>query len=866
MEDNTINLVTPQGELVGVDPSQQEAALAQGYTQATPEDVTAYKYSTPEQQVKAGLEGAAKGATLGISTGIERSLGVKKSAIKAREENNPVTSRVGQLGGFLAASPLIPELGIAKGASLAAQSGRMAVKQALETAIYQGGDEVSKAYLSDPAQSAQSIISNLGMAAVMGGALGALTPPLWKAASEAKLSRILNVLKDKADSSAEAQALKGLGQEAGVDLSPAMAGAMSGPEAGRSAQTLGAADSNAGKAFRGEQQDLFNQLGAQAEQVFGKTAKEAGNLSEYEQGEWVKKQLTSELKSQIDPLSEKFDKISERFKQKTLPDGFKDDLAESLGQLAIREGHSLSKDSVGLKEINRIVKDLPNLHTLEDLRKYQSIARQNIASAQIPGLSKQVGTVLRDAEDGALRSILAEKAPELIGKHQAAREGYKSLMDRLDALNDRLHVGRYHGPSSFISAVKEMTPETLAKRLSSAKDAELLKLISADFPQTAQAVREQLSDSILSKSASKLQDKVHLGDLGRHLDKMSPEMKNFVFGEDGVKRLESLVELARKVPKNGNPSGTASMIDRLTKGHYGGIGAILGLSVGHGPAGFVLGKLAQLAGRELPDQGRLAMLRVLGSDMPASASGFKATVEALNHAHKAEDALNKAAKAVIRGTGDVLPNSLIPSHKDQAFIDHMVQRSQQDPTVFAHDNEDIQHYSPDHQMEAVATMQRASMFLASIRPHNDKHAPFDPKMPLSASQKADYKRQVANIAQPMLILKHLKHGTIIPADINAVRSVYPQLYDKMTQKLMAESIDPKHKNTIPYHTKQGLSLMLGRPLDSSITPQWNPTQSSPSTQPQQSNLGHSRGSKQALNKLPSLDQTASQANEIDKKA
>lgn len=856
------NLVTPGGDLVGVAPEQLEAALAQGYTQPTQEDITSYKYGDAGNQVKAGLEGAVKGLTLGLSTGIERSLGVKKKDIEGREQANPITSMVGQVAGFIPTSALVPELGLVKGSSLLAQSGRMAAKQALETAIFQGEDEVSKAYLGDPAQSAQSIISNMGMAAAMGGGLGGLTPSVWKLAKEAKLSKFLEVLKDKVDTTAEAQMAHGLGAEAGVELSPTMAGAMASTEASRSAQVLKEAESFAGKAYRKEEQGLYDQLSEQAEQVLGKRAATTElHLSEAEQGEAIKKALTTELKAQLDPLSSSFEQLSEKFKLKALPESFKDDLAERLHNMSIEGGHTLSKDSPGLKEINRIVKDLPNLVTVEDLRKYQTIARENLYAADVPGLSRGVGKILREAEDRVMGSVLGKEGPELVAQHTASREGYKGLMDRVEALNERLHVGKFHGPGSFIKAVEEMTPEALGRRLASGKDSQLLSLVSEHFPETAQAVKGVLSDALLSKSASKLQDKVHIGDLGRALAKMSPEAKEFAFGAEGLKKLEKIVELGGKIPKNGNPSGTASMADRLSRHTLGGLGAIIG-----GGHGFILGELASLLKRELPDQGRLALLKALGSDLPPSANALKATAEAIHHAHEAERVLDRAAARVMSGASDVLPHSLIPSLKDQAFIDKMVQQSVVNPNTFMQNNEDLNHYSPDQQMEAIATMQRAAAYLASIRPHNDKHAPLDPRMPLSSSQKGDYKRQVMNVAQPLMILKHLKDGTIIPADINTAKAVYPNFTDKMIQKLLKQTLDPKVKSKTPYKVKQGLSLMLGRPLDSSISPQWasmNPTLQAP---PQQRNGGAPRGLKKALDKLPQQDQTASQANEKDKKA
>lgn len=121
-------------------------------------------------------------------------------------EANPIASTVGTgaalmtpggLGtalskaGEMAASHVVGE-GVLKGMQ------RGAVKLAAENALYQTSDETAKMMRDDPNQSLGSAVTNIGLAAVLGGGLGAIggaTSPLWKAANESKVGGIANDFK-----------------------------------------------------------------------------------------------------------------------------------------------------------------------------------------------------------------------------------------------------------------------------------------------------------------------------------------------------------------------------------------------------------------------------------------------------------------------------------------------------------------------------------------------------------------------------------------------------------------------------------------------------------------------------------------------
>lgn len=141
------------------------------------------KYGSTSQQLISGLEGAAKAVTFGLSSGVERALGVNPEDIKAREEVNPISHGVGEAAGLIG-SAFIPVYGtanilgrtgqaVAEVASLG-KIGSAAIKGAVEAGLFQGGSEISDALLgySDPNKPVSAALANMGAATLMGGLTG----------------------------------------------------------------------------------------------------------------------------------------------------------------------------------------------------------------------------------------------------------------------------------------------------------------------------------------------------------------------------------------------------------------------------------------------------------------------------------------------------------------------------------------------------------------------------------------------------------------------------------------------------------------------------------------------------------------------
>lgn len=896
-----VPMVDQQGNLVNASRDQAISLLSQGYTQPSGDQLNSLlqhaKYSSTPERIKTALEGAGEAATFGLSTAVERAYGVKGEDILGRRETNAPEHVLGQLAG-LAGSELIPGYGqatairtagklgakAAMSALKAAENttlhklGSAAVQGAVETALVQGGDEVSKMFAGDPNQSVQSAVADIGLGAFLGagvgGAFGAASP-LWKAANESKLGTMLSAIKNKAEG--VEPALVGdsadiLASRAGLELSPEIKAAVSKyPESARLFQEL---IEQPGTAAGRKTQDLLAKFQADTKEAvlssLGKTEEQlaaAKHASDFEAGQIAQKSLRDEIKAVTDPLTEKFEKWKLDFKDQELPDVFKGSLQAQLGQLMEKRGLLSFPDTEQAKLVNSFIKGVDKLSKFEDLAKVQSLIGQETQRPELWNLGKELKGIFRTMEEDLTTEFLGAKAPEKIAEIQAARAGYRDAMELIDSLNDRLHVGTYAGPGTFLSRLAEMKPEDVVRRLTSKADAGLLDVLATRMPKTAELVKNQHLLELMEAGYKK--DAVNPQGLFRQLDKWSPEMKRFALPAESEGKLSAIRSLIDAVPARLNPSGTAGTFDMLMSKAPAGAMALLSSLAGHSPlAGFLLGHLGRVATSEIPAAVKLATLRYLGSGNPISAEAFKVAVDLITATIRGEHMLNAAVGSVFNASKATLPTSLIPTEKQTKRLDEKAQQLQKNPDPLIDVGGKAPHYLPGHGVAMGSVAGRAVAYLNSIRPVTEKVGMLDRSREPSQAEKAQHFRALQIAEQPLMVLKHVKDGTVTPKDVQTIKTLYPDLYGRMSQKIMDQivTMDAKGKS-IPYNTRLSLSTFLQSPLDSTMLPQAiqkaqpvaNPSQAQAQAGPAPMK---SNGSMKALGKSNKMAMTTLQSREM----
>jgi hypothetical protein len=205
---DSVNVISPAGELGNIPGSAIQEAIKHGYRPATQEEVQQAErkeqYGTGfGNELAAGVEGGLSGATFGLSrwaeTEASKVLGLESlspEAQAARKEFNPWASGVGEvagIGGSLLFAPgaSLPGLlgkGAAKaGAEVAAGLTERAAAQkiiggtvagAIEGMAYGTAPVISEAALGDPTLTAQKAFHQIGLGALLGGGIGAVASSL----------------------------------------------------------------------------------------------------------------------------------------------------------------------------------------------------------------------------------------------------------------------------------------------------------------------------------------------------------------------------------------------------------------------------------------------------------------------------------------------------------------------------------------------------------------------------------------------------------------------------------------------------------------------------------------------------------------
>lgn len=856
--DDSVNVINPSGKLVSVAKSNLEHALESGYKESNPEIEHAYKmeeqYGGLGQQVLTGIEGAASAGTFGLSTGIEKALGVNPEDIAGRREENPIAHGAGQVAGLVGSS-FIPGVGAAnvlekagagaagalgiglEGAGIASKIGAAATKGAVENALFQSGDEVSKMFSNqaDPAHPVQAAITNIGLAAALGGGIGGgigAVSPLWKATAGSKLEGVLNAVNDHA-----AGIKNGMPEEVNsainsldIQLPDEIKGALyENPKAQEAFSVLRQASTEPAQKLQSALSDVHEQMADLAIKSLGKESSELsslGNFSNYDSGEKLGKVLNEELSERIKPIKEGYEAVASKYKNVELTPEIKDSVASKLSEAATEKGWGTSASSEEFGQVQRALKELPELKTLDDMRKWQSLLGKEFQRKQLWEFGKVFRSVVSDAEESMLDSKLGVEGAEAFEQHAMNKAAYRAESQTIDQLNDALRVGNYSGPSGFAHALADMKPETILQRLSGKNNAGLLDVLESKFPKTASTLQDLERQKLLKFAYDKALpgQKINLNALMKEVNNLSPEFRKFVVGDQAaqaISALDTVTDRLNAIPKNS--SNTAPMLEKMFQYVPGAAVGLVTMATGHNPAiAFLAGGLTKYLGRDVPDAMRLSLLKYMGSGGATAAvdsAGFKAMFDFIATTMKAENTIGKAAGSLFKSGREVLPSNLIPSTRDVEKLDKRLKELQENPEELINSGGDVGSYLPDHAQALGQTASNAANILNSMRPTPAKMSPLDSEPEVSAGEKAAFERALMIGQQPLMALKHIKDGTLLPQDVTLVKTLYPALYEKISQKMMDGIADSAHKKEqIPYDTRLGISLFLGQPLDSTMTP------------------------------------------------
>lgn len=891
-ESPTTNLMSPSGDLVSVSNDQLDAALhpVNGYRVATPEDIHAYqseqKYGTPGQQLQTAAEGAVSTATFGAIPGFG-----KAEDIRGRQEENPISSIAGSIAPF-AAEQLLPGVGQAADASLLAKTARLAttvpraigeageaitqasgltgvgakaLQYAAENAIMQGSNEVSKALLKDPDSSVHNAVVNEGMAALLGGALGAAaggigkTADLWESKYGSKAS---DAIIDKTIPDVASQEL-----QSGIEIPATMKDALSGnQDSYNKFQVLQKSDSHFGKRLQSDIDNVYNQAQDKTLETLGVDPRAIEKAPDaYQVGTQLKDALTEGIKAGQDIYGPIYDKLKAQYKGIPVSADQKAAFVAKLTQALSESGIGALEGSAEKSTMANLFKSLDNIKDAEGIKNLNTGLNNAAKNMELQRLAAVAGPIIKDFESGVVQSHLGATDPSgaLLGQRKAADAAYKDAMTTMSDIKQAVGVGRFKGTNGFLRALDEKPPEQLLQRLSAKNRQDVITMLEQKFPKVAEILKnfhinDQLHDTRLPDgrlNVRKFLNNMLDGDHNpQHIQDLVSDHNPAI-----LNRLGAIKDILNAIPKDGNPSNSAAMLDRLWKGKLGTIaGGVLGVG-GHGHiAGGMLGAASEKILNEIKPFLSYKILEMRGAGQNIVPSNVKALFDYAKSVAQGHLAVNKAVNSVFNANQGIKP----PSSTDTKKLDKYIAEIRKDPTQLQNIAKNLQDNLSDHASSAGLIAANAANYLNGIKPRTPIGLPMDSKLPPNKAQETEYHRQLVIAQQPLMALQHIKDGTLTPKDMITLQNCHPVLYQQLKTKLLTQATNPEV--TIPYKTRLSMALFVGQPLDSTMTPM-SIISAQPVPEQQQPQGGvpgtQAKRSTTALNKLPGMYKTSGQARD-----
>lgn len=272
--------------------------------------------------------------------------------------------------------------------------------------------------------------------------------------------------------------------------------------------------------------------------------------------------------------------------------------------------------------------------------------------------------------------------------------------------------------------------------------------------------------------------------------------------------------------------------------------------------------LKQIMGRLAPS--------IMSNDHDPEA--LRSSVDYMNSAIRGHDSLKSHMGKTIGK--DKL--SIEPDKESVEKLKKYLENIKENPAQLLDVGGGLGHYMPEHAADLGVLAAKATQYLNAIKPMQQQDHPLDEISPPDKSAMEAWNRHLDIAEKPLIILRHVKEGTLLPQDILTLQTLYPGLHKSMVDKAGESLIDAKNNNKeIPYHQKQSLSLLLGQPLDSTMSPENMQAiiKSAGTQQVQQAQMKNKISQDKAtavelkqINKVNQLYQTPLEAREIEKKS
>ncbi len=572
-------------------------------------------------------------------------------------------------------------------------------------------------------------------------------------------------------------------------------------------------------------------------------------------------------------------------------------------EAATQELTDLHGNTQALKESlysNGIKGDLLKEH-LPELNTENATKITNQADKIISLLDDKAAQAAESVDTRSAAPYLEQRSKDFKAKFMSAEtpeDAYNAINDVKKTLMEDAKRGRAYGVDMNTSSLGNLSAELGSKIRPMLEDTEvwgkagdIQKTFNQGFSEFtgSKAEKDFLKTFTREVGGERVLDEAKLNTFVNQMDKPQGKLKNQIlenYIEEHGKFADKINSLMTSMGKDplvpppslnalsklrGEPTQGAKLVQTM-------IGKELDKVAGKSVATAIGAGVGSMVGA--PGWGALIGEHVLGStaekamaglaksflETNPSGNGLKSALNYTIQSIKGQTMLSKAVSGVFEGAGKIGAIKAI-SQADRDKLDQTVTKLGDAPgRVTQIDTGHLGHYMPQHQSAMTQSSVSAGQYLHDLKPRPYRSSPLDAEIKPGPTEIARYNRALDIAQQPSIVLQHVKDGTLQPSDIKDLHTMYPALYQQMANKISDELTQAQNKGVqIPYKTKIGVSLFLGQPMDSSMTPSSiQAAQPMPTQQPQQGPVKGGGKSMKSLGKTNESYQTPNQAAEADK--
>lgn len=309
-----------------------------------------------------------------------------------------------------------------------------------------------------------------------------------------------------------------------------------------------------GRGLRKTAENISQKIEENAKSLVDKAA----GISAFDVGENVKKGVLDKVKQMIQPAEEIYQSVENQFKEIPVK---KEELNSVISELQKKY-----KFPDADKVINNAKEYFDRIATVDDLKQARTALSRRLGGELDPTERAIIGEInenLTNVRSTTLKSV----APELADQISKADQIYKQA---INTVQDSLGIERLRGGlvGTVSKNLEKDTAENITKKLVNFKDFKQVKNFADNFPEQFETAKNYRIQELIDRSTGstgRFKGQLDPKKLVKNIDQLGPEMKQLIFGDQGMKKAEALSKFIDTLPESFNPSGTGRFVEQLFK-------------------------------------------------------------------------------------------------------------------------------------------------------------------------------------------------------------------------------------------------------------------------------------------------------------